>query len=40
VAAKLITHVLPMSSFQEAMEICATHNCGKIILKPWETQLA
>lgn len=35
VAEKLITHVLPMSSFQEAMELCVAHHCGKIILKPW-----
>jgi L-iditol 2-dehydrogenase len=36
VVEKLITHVFPMSKIQEAMEISATHNCGKIILKPWE----
>ena len=35
VAEKLITHVLPMSKFQDAMEICADHHCGKIILQPW-----
>jgi L-iditol 2-dehydrogenase len=33
---KLITHVFPMSQIQEALELSATHNCGKIILKPWE----
>ena len=36
VIEKLITHVFPMSRIQEALEICASHNCGKIILKPWE----
>jgi len=35
-AAQLITHVFPMSKMQEALEICASHHCGKIILKPWE----
>jgi L-iditol 2-dehydrogenase len=32
----LITHVLPMSNIQEALEICASQQCGKVILKPWE----
>jgi len=32
----LISHVLPMSRIQEAMEISASHDCAKIILKPWE----
>jgi len=32
----LISHVLPMSRIQEAMELSASHNCAKIILKPWE----
>jgi L-iditol 2-dehydrogenase len=36
VVEKLITHVLPMSQIQAALEISASHNCGKIILKPWE----
>ncbi len=36
VVDQLITHVLPMSRIQEALEICASHNCGKVILKPWE----
>jgi threonine dehydrogenase-like Zn-dependent dehydrogenase len=36
VVDRLITHVLPMSRIQEALEICASHNCGKVILKPWE----
>ena len=33
---KMITHVFPMNRIQEALEISASHNCGKIILKPWE----
>jgi len=32
----LISHVLPMSRIQEAFEISASHECAKIILKPWE----
>jgi len=36
VVEKLITHVFPMSRIQEALEISASHNCAKIILKPWE----
>jgi L-iditol 2-dehydrogenase len=36
VIEKLITHVFPMSRIQDALEISASHNCAKIILKPWE----
>ena len=32
----LISHVLPMTRIQEAFEISASHDCAKIILKPWE----
>lgn len=32
----LISHVLPMSEIQKAMEISASHRCAKIILLPWE----
>jgi threonine dehydrogenase-like Zn-dependent dehydrogenase len=32
----LISHVFPMSRIQEAMELSASHDCAKIILKPWE----
>jgi len=32
----LISHVLPMSRIQEAMEISASHDCAKIVLRPWE----
>ncbi len=32
----LLTHVLPMSRIQEAFELCASHETGKVILKPWE----
>lgn len=31
----LISHVLPMSSLQEAFELSASHNTAKIILQPW-----
>jgi len=33
---KLISHVIPMSRIQEAFEISASHECGKVLLKPWE----
>ena len=33
---KLISHVMPMSHIQEALELSASHQCAKIILKPWE----
>jgi threonine dehydrogenase-like Zn-dependent dehydrogenase len=33
---KLISHVLPMSEIQKAFEISASHQCAKILLKPWE----
>lgn len=33
---ELITHVLPMSRVQEAFEISASGQCGKIVLRPWE----
>ncbi|HUV95640.1 MAG TPA: hypothetical protein VMX14_12550 [Anaerolineae bacterium] len=36
VIGKLISHVLPMSQNQEAFEISASHQCAKIVLKPWE----
>jgi L-iditol 2-dehydrogenase len=35
VADKLITHVMPMSRIQEALELCASHQCVKVILQPW-----
>ena len=36
VVEKLISHVFPMSRIQEAFEVSASHECAKIILKPWE----
>jgi len=36
VVDQLISHVLPMSQIQEAFELSASHQCAKIILKPWE----
>ena len=36
VVEKLISHVFPMGKIQEALSICATRECAKIILKPWE----
>ena len=31
----LISHTMPMSQVQQALELCATHRCSKIILDPW-----
>jgi L-iditol 2-dehydrogenase len=36
VVEKMITHVFPMDQIQEALALSASHQCGKIILKPWE----
>lgn len=36
VVEKLITHVFPMNKIQEALEICASHQCAKVILQPWQ----
>ena len=33
---ELISHVIPMSQVQKALELSASFQCGKIILKPWE----
>ena len=33
---QLISHIFPMSKIQEAFEVSASHDCAKIILKPWE----
>jgi len=32
----LVSHVFPMSQVQTAFEVSASHNCGKILLHPWE----
>ena len=31
-----ISHRLPMSQVQEALELCASQQCGKVILDPWK----
>ncbi len=36
VVDKLISHVMPMSQVQQALELSASHQCSKIILQPWE----
>jgi L-iditol 2-dehydrogenase len=36
VIKNLISHVLPMSQVQNALQISASQQCAKIILKPWE----
>lgn len=35
-AEQLISHILPFSQIQEALEICASHNCAKVLLRAWE----
>jgi len=35
VIGDLISHVLPMGEVQRAFEISASHDCAKIVLKPW-----
>jgi L-iditol 2-dehydrogenase len=32
---RLVTHAFPMSRVQEAWELQATGNCGKVVLDPW-----
>ncbi len=32
----LVSHVMPMSKIQEALELSAAHQTAKVILKPWE----
>jgi threonine dehydrogenase-like Zn-dependent dehydrogenase len=31
----LISHVMPMSRIQEALELCCAHQTAKVILRPW-----
>jgi len=33
---QLVSHVMPMSRIQEALELTASHQTAKVILKPWE----
>ncbi len=33
---QVISHVFPLSKIQEAFEVSASHDCAKIILKPWQ----
>jgi threonine dehydrogenase-like Zn-dependent dehydrogenase len=33
---RLISHVLPMSRIQEALELSASHETAKVILRPWD----
>ncbi|MFQ6096516.1 MAG: zinc-binding dehydrogenase [Armatimonadota bacterium] len=36
VIGSLISHVFPMSQAQRALETSASHECAKVLLKPWE----
>ncbi len=33
---QLISHILPLGDIEKALKISASHDCAKIILKPWE----
>lgn len=35
-AAGLISHIMPFSQVQQALELCATHDCAKVLLRAWE----
>jgi L-iditol 2-dehydrogenase len=35
-ADQLVSHELPLRCVQEAMELSASQNCAKILLKPWD----
>jgi threonine dehydrogenase-like Zn-dependent dehydrogenase len=32
----LVSHVMPMAAIQEALALCASKQCAKVIVKPWE----
>jgi len=32
----LVSHVLPMSQAQQALELVSSHQCAKVLLRPWE----
>jgi propanol-preferring alcohol dehydrogenase len=36
VAENLITHTFPMNEIQKAFEVCASQECGKVMILPWE----
>jgi len=33
---QLVSHVFPMSQVQQALELSASQQCAKMLLKPWE----
>ncbi|HHU33356.1 MAG TPA: zinc-binding dehydrogenase [Clostridia bacterium] len=33
---KMITHRFPMSQMNEALAVCSSKNCGKVVLDPWK----
>ncbi len=33
---RLISHIFPMSQIQDALELSASQQCAKIMIKPWE----
>ncbi|MBI3923375.1 MAG: zinc-binding dehydrogenase [Armatimonadetes bacterium] len=35
---KLISHIMPLGRIQEALELSASHQTAKVILKPWEDE--
>lgn len=36
VVDKMITHRFPMTQMSEAFEVCASHNCGKVMVDPFK----
>jgi len=36
VVERLVSHVFPMSRVQEALDLCASHQCAKVLLRPWD----
>ena len=36
VAEQLITHVFPINEIQQALATCASQECGKVMILPWE----
>lgn len=33
--ARLVSHTFPMTQVQRAFEVCASHDCAKVLLQPW-----
>ena len=33
---RLVSHAFPLEQTQEALAICASHDCAKVLLRPWD----